>query len=226
MAKRKETIEIESAFHNICIEKRIYGCEEVTIGFHNNGHGNEVVDYMTMDSKGIITCYEIKVTLQDLKSKAKKSWYGHKNYLVVSADLYDKINDWSEYLPANVGLIQFGFNRSIYSKNLRIVFNSKRQNISIEDNIMLKESLIRSMYYKMQKYKDSKSIEKQKELEAEIRKQKKDRDHYFQQWREASQVINDYENYKYLNEGVDIDLREMAKAEREKYYKEKRIREV
>lgn len=222
MAKRKETVEIENALHNMCKEKRIYGCEEVTIGFYNNGHGNEVVDFMTMDSKGIITCYEIKVTLQDLKSNAKKSWYGHKNYLVVSAELYDKINDWSEYLPAHVGLIRFGFNRSIYSKNLRIVFNTKKQNISVEDNIMLKESLIRSMFFKMHKYKDSKSIEKQKELEAEIRRQKKDRDYYYKQWRETVQVINDYENYKYLNEGIDIDLRSLSKFEREKYYQEKR----
>lgn len=221
MAKRKETIEIEDALHNMCKEKRIYGCEEVTIGFHNSGRGNEIVDFMVMDSKGTITCYEIKVTLQDLKSKAKKSWYGHKNYLVVSAELYDKIYDWSDYLPSDVGLIVLGNFRSPYYKYLHNVFRCKKRNISTEDNIMLKESLIRSMFYKMQKYKDAKSIEKQKELEAEIRKQKKDRDYYFQQWHETVQVINDYENYKYLNEGIDIDLRELAKFERKKYYSDK-----
>ena len=56
MAKRKETLEIENILHSMCEKKRIYGCEEVTIGFYNNGHGNEVVDFCTMDSKGILRC--------------------------------------------------------------------------------------------------------------------------------------------------------------------------
>lgn len=60
MAKRKETLDIEAALQKDTRIKRIYGCEEITIGFYNNGHGNEIVDFMTMDSKGIIKCYEIK----------------------------------------------------------------------------------------------------------------------------------------------------------------------
>ena len=87
MAKRQETLDIEAALQKDTRIKRIYGCEEITIGFYNNGHGNEIVDFMTMDSKGIIKCYEIKVTIQDFKSDAKKSWYGHYNYLVVGKDL-------------------------------------------------------------------------------------------------------------------------------------------
>jgi hypothetical protein len=87
LAKRKETLELEDALAKNTREKRIYGCEEITIGFYNNGHGNEIVDFMTMDFKGIVKCYEIKVTLQDLKSSAKKSWYGHYNYLVVLQEI-------------------------------------------------------------------------------------------------------------------------------------------
>ena len=71
MAKRQETLDIETALQKDTRIKRIYGCEEITIGFYNNGHGNEIVDFMTMDSKGIIKCYEIKVTIQDFKSDAK-----------------------------------------------------------------------------------------------------------------------------------------------------------
>lgn len=59
MAKRQETLDIETALQKDTRIKRIYGCEEITIGFYNNGHGNEIVDFMTMDSKGIIKCYEI-----------------------------------------------------------------------------------------------------------------------------------------------------------------------
>lgn len=68
MAKRRETLEIEETLRQMCKKRGIYGCEEVTIGFYNNGHGNEIVDFCTMDSKGVLRCYEIKVTMPDLKS--------------------------------------------------------------------------------------------------------------------------------------------------------------
>ena len=71
MPKRKETKEIESLLEKHAKEKRLYGCEEVTIGFFNAGHGNEICDYVLMDAKGIVKCYEIKVTASDLKSHAK-----------------------------------------------------------------------------------------------------------------------------------------------------------
>ena len=47
MAKRQETLDIEAALQKDTRIKRIYGCEEITIGFYNNGHGNEIVDFMT-----------------------------------------------------------------------------------------------------------------------------------------------------------------------------------
>ena len=103
--KTQETLEIEEQLRKICRKKRLYGCEEVTVGFYNSGHGNEICDFMTMDSKGIVKCYEIKVTLTDLRSHAKKSWYGHYNYLVISPDLYKKIDDWEDEIPADVGII-------------------------------------------------------------------------------------------------------------------------
>ena len=138
MAKRKETIGIENALDKMCREKRIYGCEEVTIGFHNNGYGNEIVDFMHMDSKGIIKCYEIKVTFNDLKSDAKKSWYGHYNYLVVSDDLYKKVSDWSVFVPDHVSIISAHLKKNgTYTLMSRT--KAKKQNISFEMEMMLKE---------------------------------------------------------------------------------------
>lgn len=154
MAKRKETIELENALFRQSREKRVYGCEEVTIGFYNNGHGNEVVDFITMDSKGIVKCYEIKVTLSDLKSKAKKSWYGHYNYLVVSRDLSEKVDDWSEYIPDYVGVI--------VGTSLCSLFKAKRRDLSLEDEMMIKESMVRSMSHKIDKYKDANNLELKK----------------------------------------------------------------
>lgn len=107
--KRIETIDLEQGLENLAREKRWYGCEEITIGFYGNGHGNEICDYILMDSKGTIRCYELKVTKQDLKSHAKKSWYGNYNYLVVTDSLYEKIvsqgESWNDYLPDGVGLM-------------------------------------------------------------------------------------------------------------------------
>lgn len=166
MAKRKETLEIENNLKEMCTYKRLYGCEEITIGFVRQDLGNEIVDFMLMDSKGIIRCYEIKVTLADLKSKAKKSWYGHFNYLAVSDELYSKINDWSLYLPDHVGLIRFYGKNHEYSQVMK---NPKKQELTIETELMLKESMVRSLFYKKEKYYNASNLNKIKELEKENR---------------------------------------------------------
>ena len=164
---------------------------------------------MTMDSKGIIKCYELKVTLQDLKSDAKKSWYGHYNYLVVSRELYNKVSDWDEYIPKYIGII---VGECLESKR-----KAQRCEVSTETEIMLKESMIRSMYWKMLKYKDAQSIEKQKKLQSKIRSLEHDNENIRDRALKAERIINEYETYKWYNDGVDIDLAVLAKAEKEKY---------
>lgn len=203
--KRKETIDLENALIKQTREKRIYGSEEITIGFYNQGLGNEIVDFMTMDSKGIIKCYEIKVTLQDFRSKAKKSWYGHYNYLVISYDLYKQI-DLSE-IPPHIGVI--------VGDSLESVRKCQRKNIPTEVETMLKESLVRSLYRKMEKYKDTKDIERYKRMEKRVRDAEKEIDRYRTMANEALRVINEYETYRSYNTGEDIDLRQQAKKEKE-----------
>lgn len=166
MAKTMITKNIENALNNMCRSKRLYGCEEVTIGFPNNGHGNEIVDFMTMDSKGI-RCYEIKISLPDLKSKAKKSWYGHYNYLVVTEDLYNKVSDWSIYIPEHIGIM-------VYSANgLSCKRKPVKKELSSPEQLMIKEGLIRSLTWKMWKYKDSGDPIRLRKLQAEIREWQK-----------------------------------------------------
>lgn len=167
MAKTMITKNIENALNNMCRSKRLYGCEEVTIGFPNNGHGNEIVDFMTMDSKGILRCYEIKISLPDLKSKAKKSWYGHYNYLVVTEDLYNKVSDWSIYIPEHIGIM-------VYSANgLSCKRKPVKKELSSPEQLMIKEGLIRSLTWKMWKYKDSGDPIRLRKLQAEIREWQK-----------------------------------------------------
>ena len=195
MAKRQETLDIETALQKDTIIKRIYGCEEITIGFYNNGHGNEIVDFMTMDSKGIIKCFEIKVTIQDFKSDAKKSWYGHYNYLVVGKELWNEHKDYIlENTPKYIGIL--GSSLESYRK-------CKKQDISQEQSGMLKESMIRSIYYKMVKYYNASDLDEIKRLNSDIRKLKKDIEDYRDRAIKAENMIYSYENYKAYNDGID-----------------------
>ncbi len=170
---------------------------------------------MTMDSKGIIKCYELKVTLQDLKSDAKKSWYGHYNYLVVSRELYDKVSDWDKYIPKHIGII--------VGECLESRRKAQRREVSTETEIMLKESMIRSMFWKMQKYKDAQSIEKQKQLQSKIKSLEREKESIRERALKAERIISDYEAYKWYNDGVDIDLTALAKEEKEKYLESRKV---
>lgn len=67
----------------------VYGCFETVMG-ESRGYGKEKVDYITMNSDNVFRCYEIKITREDLHSKAKLSFYGDYNYLVVPEDLADE----------------------------------------------------------------------------------------------------------------------------------------
>lgn len=95
--KTSETIALEKAIRAATQKTGVFGCFEVTIGFF----GDERVDYMTYDTKGIFRCYEIKVTKADFHSNAAKSFVGHYNYYVLTTELYSQIQD---EIPDHVGV--------------------------------------------------------------------------------------------------------------------------
>lgn len=211
MAKRAETLDIENRLHNMCRKKRIYGCEEVTIGFQNKGQGNEIVDFASMDSKGIVRCYEIKVTLPDLKSKAKKSWYGHYNYLAVTDELYEKIKDHiREYIPDWVGVITpSAFSWSV---PLKVRMPAKKQELSMDQELMIKESMVRSVTLKMYKYKDEVDEDKIKELKKEVSSAKKRVSEMSAECISYRNTISTIESVLWRHYGADVDLHEVAKV--------------
>lgn len=123
-----------------------YGTSEVTIDFQRNGNGKEIVDFLSYDAKtNSFRCYEIKVTMQDFKSKAKKSWYGNYNYLVVSSELLMEQSKeaWREELPEGVGLIAV----DTETGDRKTIITPKRQAIAPETTDMLKTSLLRTLFY-------------------------------------------------------------------------------
>lgn len=117
----------------------VFGCFEVTIGWY----GNERVDYITYSTDNTIRCYEIKVTLADLKSKAKQTFIGDYNYLVITKELWEIIQadvelGWQYH---NQGIIVF----SEDGIGVTSVKKAKKQNVTIGTRATVLESMVRSL---------------------------------------------------------------------------------
>ena len=210
MAKTEETLMLEQALDDRCRKRREYGCAEVTIGFKSTGKGDEIADFMSMDSKGIFRCYEIKVSLQDLRSEAKKSWYGDYNYLVVSESLYMQSPAWGNYIPPYAGIMA--------GRNLKIMRQAKKRPVSDEERNMLKDSLIRSVYWKMDQYRNASDLKTQKELQAELSSLQQEFDAYKQAHDRALWTLQDLEFYYRKNHQTEeFTPDQFAKLQRKEY---------
>lgn len=127
MAKTEITEKLEKAISVATNKIGVFSCFEVTIGFG----GNERVDYLTLDTKNIWRCYEVKASVADFRSKAKKSFVGHYNYFVMTRELFESVKN---EIPKHIGVYVYG----------TCVKRAQKQDLLIEDDI-LKLSLIRSL---------------------------------------------------------------------------------
>lgn len=78
----------------------------------------------------LVTCYEIKISVSDFKSKNGHNFYGNHNYYVVSSDIYNEIK---HLVPDDIGII-------VYYKDsgtMRTMKKCKFRNISDEDKAFL-----------------------------------------------------------------------------------------
>lgn len=124
-----------------------YGCREVKMGGVKTKRfitdNQEFVDYMTITSDGEITCYEIKSSLEDIKSNARLSFYGHKNYIVMPIELYDVICNESWFLRKlenhTVGVISVN-----KLDELKVIKKCKNKKLSIGTQTILLESFAKS----------------------------------------------------------------------------------
>ena len=136
MAKRAETLELENALMAKTVEFRTFGCPEVTIGWY----GRRRVDFMQTNTKGIIWCYEIKVSVSDFHSKHGHNFYGHYNYYVMTPELYEEVKD---EIPDGVGVL--------VGKYLECKKKAKRHNLTAEQADMMRLYLIRSLSREVKK---------------------------------------------------------------------------
>lgn len=76
-------------------------------------------------------CYEIKVTLADLKSSAKQTFLGDYNYLVVTNELWEKIqaNPDLKWKYSNQGILIFSELR--HNLGITSVKKAKKQNVTL-----------------------------------------------------------------------------------------------
>lgn len=208
--KTKETIELENALYAQSNQKREYGCTEVTIGFKHQGLGNEIVDYISMDSKNVFRCYEIKVTLSDLKTDNKKSFYGQYNYLVVSEDLYQRHPVWDNYIPPYVGIL--------VGTSLTVRRQAKQKQITDDTIQMLTSSLLRTLYYKMDQYRNIQDLEENKELKKQLQETIKQAELKEQALDYINWTYHDFEHYYRLNhQQANYKLEVDAKRQRNEY---------
>lgn len=149
IAKTDTTFQLEKAIIRETSKLGTFGCLEVTIGFG----GNERVDYMTVDTKGVWRCYEIKCSVSDFRSKAKKTFVGHYNYFVMTSDVYEKVKD---EVPSHIGVYIMG----------RLVKRPKRQELAVDESV-LKWSMIRSLCRESDKYRKAKNKDYVERLEGE-----------------------------------------------------------
>ncbi|PEB86028.1 hypothetical protein COM94_16680 [Bacillus thuringiensis] len=167
MAKTEATIEMERQIYAVTKKQGVFGCFEVTIGWF----GKERVDYLTLDTKGIWRCYEVKVSVSDFRSKANKTFCGHYNYYVMPRELYEKVKD---EIPSHIGVYIGGW----------LEKRAKKQELAVEEDI-LKASLIRSLSREADKLIKSDNPSTVESLQRQIRYERKQKEEYRRMYQEA-----------------------------------------
>ncbi len=214
MAKTPETRKLEQALQENCDRNALFGCEEVTIGFPSDGYGDEIADFVAMHADGTLICYEIKVTMADLKSENKLSWYGDLNYLVVAKSLEQKVTNWNLYIPPWVGVYS--------SARLERVRIAKRRILSEAQRAMLKNSLIRTLYNKMREARAAGDLHYLRTLLQQVKEGERQLETFKEKVDRTIWTVDDYTRYYRLNhQDPSYSLEQDAKAQREAYRRRK-----
>lgn len=154
MAKTELTKQAEKCLWHYTNNMGVFGCFEVTIGWF----GKERVDYITYSTDNTVRCYEIIVSMSDLKSDAKQTFIGDYNYLVVTNELWEKIQADTDlrWKYHNQGILVFSeLNHNI---GITSVKKAKKQQVSMGTRATVLESMVRSLnrevekFYKMSPY--------------------------------------------------------------------------
>ena len=164
MAKTDLTLELERKIWRATVKQGVFGCFEVTIGWF----GNERVDFLTYDTKGIWRCFEIKVSKSDFHSNAHNTFIGHFNYYVMTHELYEQVKD---EIPNHIGVYIGGVCKK----------NAKKQFLSVEEQV-LKDSMIRSLCREVRKKFNSEDPWHCEIMQRQIDQYKRRSDEYYRKY--------------------------------------------
>ncbi len=95
--KTETTKQIERLLANKFNFRSDFFVFECTIGWY----GSEIVDCINYNCNREITCYEIKQSVSDFRSKSAVTFIGDKNYYVMPYDIYSKVKD---EIPKDIGV--------------------------------------------------------------------------------------------------------------------------
>lgn len=143
--KTTVTRELEQYVYELYVKnkKSVYGCSEVKVGVGIQAK-THIVDYLIYDrNKNEYRAYEIKSSLADFNSASTWSFVGHKNYFVMTRELYDNIQ---RKIPFNIGVVVLGEG---------VVKRSSNRTLSTAEQVLLLESLMRSLHREIEKWRSS-----------------------------------------------------------------------
>ena len=172
--KTKETLKLQTAIWKETNKLGIFACHEVGIKVRAKNKkkaSNEIVDFITYNTKSEWRCYEIKTSKSDFNSKAKHTFVGHFNYYVMPPHLYDEIKN---NIPAHIGVYTYYHKDKSECPSLYSIKKAKKQPIGVEEHILI-YSLIKSFsreYDKIVKGTRPLSVWRESELEAELKRRK------------------------------------------------------
>lgn len=128
--------------------------ELIQKGYKQSWHTDtEIVDILTWESnKNIWRCYELKVSLQDFKSNASKTFVGNYNYYLIPNTLLDKVE---HLIPKEIGIYVYDTNEPKYKYQSRITCykKAKKQDLLCTEQEIY-YGMIKSLYREMKKYKN------------------------------------------------------------------------
>jgi hypothetical protein len=173
IGKSEQTVQLEQQIYAATKKQGVFSCFEVTIGWF----GDERVDYITYDTKGIWRCYEIKVSVSDFRSKAKKTFCGHFNYFVMTRELFESVKD---EIPSHIGVYVGGTS----------VKRAKKQELIMDEEI-LKNSLIRSLARESEKLYKSDNPSFIESMNRRLNNERKEKERYREQYWNLMREVQD-----------------------------------
>ncbi|USS86471.1 hypothetical protein M3M38_07330 [Fructilactobacillus cliffordii] len=143
MTKTKATRDLERRLWNYTHSGpgNAFACFEVTIGVSVYNSKKQIVDFLSYKNNDF-RAYEIKVTLADLNSKNALSLVGDFNYLVLTKELWDKIQKMKQKPEA---LWFAGVMIPKGDDSLQCVRKSGHPTVTFGKKALLMESMVRSM---------------------------------------------------------------------------------